>query len=65
MIWRKVSAPWLSGRFRSSRTSEGVFHLQAGESVRKPRYAVHMDLGLAFHQTQAYQIRVSGVVLNQ
>jgi hypothetical protein len=53
------------GKVQVEQYQRGGFRVETGESVGEPRNAVHMNLGLAFHKTQAYQVRVSGVVLNQ
>jgi hypothetical protein len=53
------------GKVQVEQYQRGCLHLQAGESIGEAGDAVHLDWGFAFDQTQAYQVRVSGVVFDQ
>src|SRR5216684_3442898 len=62
---RKVSAPWLSGRFRSNNTSVGVSRVREARPSDKRFTQFTFTSDLAFDQPQADQVRISRIVFNQ
>jgi hypothetical protein len=53
------------GKVRVEQYQRGCFRVQTRESVESRGTQFTWTLGLTFHQAQAYQVRVSGVVFNQ